>query len=539
MKKTKQILSALIILCMLLAVAPMAAYADEAGGTCGDNLTWEYTSSTKTLTISGTGDMYDYSYSYSASAPWKDFISEIAIISIGEGITSIGNYAFYNCTALTEVSLPSSLTELGSLAFSGCNALSEVELPEAAEIIGESTFSGCTTLKSFHITKEIHSIGISAFEGCTGLSAFTVDAANQYFSADTKGNLYNADQTTFLRCPPANIAESFVLPDSVKIIDHAAFEDCTNLKAIEYSSNNVKEIGSEAFHNSGLTAARIFAGTTYGSDVFWNCQQLKDVVIEDGTSDITTGMFADCTSLEQISIPDSVTYIGSTAFSSCTMLNAVTIGNGVKNINSWTFIDCTALQEIKIPDSTETIGDWAFSGCTMLTTVTIGSGMCDISRYAFEEFYTSSGAPPLENLTVSPENKVYSSEDNVLFNKDKTELILYPAGITDTEYILPDTVCKISDSAFANNTYLEKLSLNQGLEEIEWNAFNGCTSLAEINIPDSVTDIGTGAFDDTAFYDDDSNWTDGALYNGGWLLGVKNDIETLNIKPNTFGLADP
>lgn len=436
MTKTKQILSALIILCMLFAVMPMAAYADEAGGTCGDNLTWKYTSSTKTLTISGTGAMYDYmyDYNYSTSAPWKNFISEIAIINIGEGVTSIGAYTFHNCTALTEVSLPSSLAELGTCVFSGCKALSKVELPEATEIIGESAFSGCTALTSFHITKGIRSIGISAFEGCTGLSAFAVDAANQYFSADTEGNLYNADKTAFLRRPPANAAESFVLPDSVKIIDHAAFEDCTYLKAIEYSPNNVEEIGREAFHSSGLTAARIFAGITYGSDVFWNCQQLKDVVIEEGTSDITTGMFACCTSLEQISIPDSVTYIGSTAFSSCTMLNAVTIGNGVKNINSWTFIDCTALQEIKIPDSTETIGDWAFSGCTTLTTVTIGSGMRDISSYAFEEFYTSSGAAPLENLTVSPENKVYSSEDNVLFNKDKTELILYPAGITDTEY---------------------------------------------------------------------------------------------------------
>ncbi len=115
MTKTKQILSALIILCMLLTVAPMAAYAAEAGGPCGDNLTWEYTSSTKTLMISGTGAMYDYSYSNSASAPRKNFISEIAIINIKEGVTSIGTYAFHNCTALTKLSLPSSLAEVGSL----------------------------------------------------------------------------------------------------------------------------------------------------------------------------------------------------------------------------------------------------------------------------------------------------------------------------------------------------------------------------------------------------------------------------------------
>lgn len=434
--------------------------------------------------------------------------------------------------------MPSSLTELGTCAFFGCKALSEFELPEATEMIGKSAFSGCTTLTSFPITKEIRSIGISAFEGCTGLLAFTVDAANQYFSADTEGNLYNEDQTAFLRRPPANTAESFVLPDSVKTIDYAAFEDCTNLKSIEYSPDNVEKIGSEAFYSSGLTAARIFAGITYGSDVFRNCQQLKDVSIEEGASGITAEMFAYCTSLEQISIPDSVTYIGSAAFSSCTMLQEITIGNGVKNIYDWAFIDCTALQEINISDSVETIGYQAFSGCTALTTVTIGSGMRYISSHAFEKFYKSSGDVPLENLTVSPENSFYSSENNVLFNKEKTELILYPAGITGTEYILPDTICKISDSAFANNTSLTKLIFNQGLEEIADQSFNGCTALAEITIPDSVKDIGTGAFADTAFYQDDSNWTDGVLYNGGWLLGVKTDIETLNIKPDTFGLAD-
>lgn len=91
------------------------------------------------------------------------------------------------------------------------------------------------------------------------------------------------------------------------------------------------------------------------------------------------------------------------------MLKEVTIGNGVENIYDWTFIDCTALPEINIPDNTETIGYQAFSGCTALTTVTIGSGTRDISSNAFEESYTSSGAVPLENLTVSPENKVYSS----------------------------------------------------------------------------------------------------------------------------------
>lgn len=113
----------------ILALIPLLAMADDQKGTCGDNLTWTYTESTKTLTIEGTGKMYDYSM----EAPWNTHSTSIQTIEIGDGVTSIGQGAFVLCYSMTSVSIPNSVTKIGEGAFTACGALTSISTCQQAQ----------------------------------------------------------------------------------------------------------------------------------------------------------------------------------------------------------------------------------------------------------------------------------------------------------------------------------------------------------------------------------------------------------------------
>ncbi|MCD8048564.1 MAG: leucine-rich repeat domain-containing protein [Clostridia bacterium] len=131
MKKTKLILAALFCMVMATLLIPaIGASAEEYSGTCGDNLTWSLNINTGVMTISGTGNMNNYPL-YGRQVPWKDYITNITAVVIDYGATSIGSYAFRNCTALTGVTIPDSITSIYEYAFSGCTSLTSVTIPDS------------------------------------------------------------------------------------------------------------------------------------------------------------------------------------------------------------------------------------------------------------------------------------------------------------------------------------------------------------------------------------------------------------------------
>ena len=224
-------------------------------------------------------------------------------------------------------------------------------------------------------------------------------------------------------------------------------------------------------------------------------------------------------------------------------IKTVIIKNGVTSIGDWVFYNCSSLTSITIPNSVTSIGNWVFRDCTSLTSVAIPTSVTSIGDGVF---YCCES---LTSIEVSNNNENYSSTDGVLFNKNKSELITYPAGKTDSEYAIPNSVTSIGSYAFFDCESLTSVTIPNSVTNIGVYAFYGCKSLTSVTIPDSVisigdyafsycesltsvtipnsvTGIGSNAFYKTAYYNDESNWDKGVLYLSNCLIDTNDNFKS-------------
>ena len=157
----------ILTIAFLSSVLMCANVFAAASGRCGDSITWTLDDSGN-LTLSGSGEMWNYGI---VTSPFKDY--GIKTVTIGDGITSIGDYAFYSCRGLTELTLPSSVWSIGNSAFEGCSGSTELTLPNSVMSIGRSAFGGCSGLTELTLPNSVTSIGGYAFAYCSGLSKIT------------------------------------------------------------------------------------------------------------------------------------------------------------------------------------------------------------------------------------------------------------------------------------------------------------------------------------------------------------------------------
>ena len=283
-------------------------------------------------------------------------------------VTTIGDYAFNDCDALTSVSMPE-VTTISEWAFRYCSALISVSMPKAI-MIGEGAFNFCSALTSVSMP-EVTTIGNSAFSGCFDLTSIEMpsvktigDYAFNYCFALTSVSMPSVTTIGDYAFYYCSALTSVSMP-SVMTIGDGAFTYCSALTSISMPS--VTTIGEDAFNFcEALTSVEMPAVTTIGDYAFYYCSALTSVSMPSVTT-IGEMAFGDCSALTSVSMP-SVTTIGDYAFYYCSALTSVSMPS-VTTIGDESFYYCNALTSLDIPASVTTIGKYAFSGCSSLTSV--------------------------------------------------------------------------------------------------------------------------------------------------------------------------
>ncbi|MFN5984801.1 MAG: leucine-rich repeat domain-containing protein [Fluviicola sp.] len=344
-------------------------------------------------------------------------------------VTSIGNSAFFYCTALTSITLPNSVTIIGDNAFKSC-LLTSIVIPNSVTIIGNEAFRYCSALTSIDISNSLTSIGNYTFDNCTALT-------------------------------------SIVIPNSVTSIGNYAFNFCTALTSIVIP-NSVTSIGDYAFNACFALNSLVISNslTNIGNNTFSYCYALTSIIIPNSVMSIGMFAFSYCTSLTSVIIPNSVTSIGYSAFENCTALTSITLPNSVTSIGASAFRVCNALTSIFLPNSVTSIGASAFQACTSLTSIIIPNSVTIIENSVFRDCALTSFTIP---------NSVINIGNDAFFNC--TAL---------TSITIPNSVTSIGNSAFYNCTSLTSLVFPNSLTSIGDYAFQECTALSIVVIDNSL-----------------------------------------------------
>ena len=443
-----------------------------ATGQCGDNVYWNYDSTTGGLIVSGTGKMYDYP-NFVDYSPFYD--TEIKTVIVEEGITSIGDGAFENCESLEVATIPDGVTRIGDDAFRNCTNLSNVTLPDDVKSIGDSAFSSCYGFTSLIIPDSVTSIGINAFLGCNNISSITIpdsvvslgrgafDRCSAATTITIGKSVKKIDISTFNECDKV---ESIYIPAGVTQIESSAFSDCYSLKEFVVDENNKNYISEQGIlFNKDKTQLVKYPSSKEGA-VYTVPESVESI----GDFEV----FGHCNNLEKIVLGSKITSLGDFIFQDCENLKYVEFLGNLTTINYGAFWGCKSLTDIDIPDSVTSIESNAFWTCDSLKIVSIPANVTHIEEEAFG-FCTN-----LENIIVDENNNYYSDENGVLYNKDKSILVQYPAGKKDSNYTLNVNTSVIGEYALAYNEYLETVELNQTLTEIKSNAFISCSNLSNV-----------------------------------------------------------
>ena len=485
---------------------------------------WTFDEATGTLTIFGFGDMdnyYDEENDALIERPWEEFCDDIKVVVIDDGITSVGDCAFYTCDSLTSVEIPDSVTIIGLLAFAYCTDLESaiigngvtsigdgafgccenlvnVAIGNSVETIGLQAFAFCYNLESIIIPDSVISIGEWVFEDCISLTNITVDDNNQYYSSDEYGVLFNKDKTELIQYPVANERTNYIIPDSVTSIGDYEFYKCTNLTSITIG-NGVESIDKRAFEDCTSLTNFIVGDNNH----YYSSDEYGVLFNKDKTELI---QYPVANGRANYIIPDSVKSIGELAFKNCTYLTSVLIPDGITSIDDYSFDNCTKLTSVSIPKSVTTIGTDAFYNCSNIKDVYYGGTEND-----WEDIDVGYLSTPLTKATMH--YCVFGScGDNLKWTYDDTTYTLTISGTGDMydyeygklpweihknyieEVIIGNGVTSISDYAFSSCDSLTSVSIPDGVISIGDSAFSSCGSLTSVTIPDSAASIGEWAF---------------------------------------------
>ena len=397
--------------------------------------------------------------------------SNLKTIIFEEGSTVIADALFRGCDGLESVTIPNTVTQIYGYAFADCRNLKNINISDSVTVLGENVFQNDTSITEINLPDSITALGRGAFSGCNRL-------------------------------------KSIVIPDSVTNIGISAFSECKNLESVTLSKG-LEKIGENAFYNcDSLQSIEIPKSlkdvyATYDSidtpnGVFNECDNLKTIAFEEGSTVIADALFRGCDGLEEVKIPKTVTVIKNHAFNECTKLKAVEISNGMKEIGDSAFSECSNLQKVILPDTVNSMGTNIFYNCINLTEVHLPNIRQNITANTFynckklttinfPSTLTTIGNSAFSGCESLPEAILPSGVEKIESNAFKNCKAMKKAAV-------PDTVSSIGSSAFYGCEALTDITLGSKLKKIESQTFYGCIVLPSIVIPYNVTTIGDSAF---------------------------------------------
>ncbi len=461
-------------------------------------------------------------------------------VTIGNSVTSIGDYAFDGCTGLTSVTIGNSVTRIGSSAFSGCTGLTRVTIGKGVTSIGESAFYGC-----YRLIEVYNKSTLSITAGSSSYGDIAYYAKNVYknegeskLTTDENGYVIYTDGDEKILVAYHGTNTELILPSDITKINQYAFYNCKGLTSVTIG-NGVTSIGNYAFYNcTGLTSVTIGKGvTSIGEEAFAGCSSLESITIPFVGASITAsngydqvfgyifGYTTRKSSSDSVSgatyqyygnskyyhyyIPSSIKsvtitrgIIPSDAFYNCTGLTSVTIGGSVTSIGNYAFQNCSSLTSITIGNSVTRIAGSAFRNCTGLTTVNWNATACTSAGSLYEPIFK--GCSNLATVNIGDKVKIIPSY--AFEGCTGLTSVTIPDSVTSigerafrgcsglTSVTIPDSVTSIGSSAFSGCTGLTSITIPDSVTSIGGRAFSGCTGLTSITIPDSVTSIGNEAF---------------------------------------------
>lgn len=413
----------------------------------------------------------------------------------GYQMTVIGNNAFAGNTAIKKVVIPDCYTTIGAHAFENCTRLAAVKLGGGITSWKDDwgyngAFAGCVNLFEIEFTPGITCIGNNAFNGCTLLDAVYLPST-----------VTLVDDAAFANCELLDIADIY------GSIGNAAFQNCSYMSKV--TIRNAEYINREAFEGCTSLKNVTLPQTlkTIGGEAFRGCSKLRAIEIPDSVTSVAYRAFMDCLQLKQATIGGSIQewpedWGDSSVFANCPVLESVTFRPGITTLPYRFFKDCRALKQITLPEGLLYLEAEIFVGCSALEAVNFPSTLDTIGNYAFDGCAALKKADLPENLRII---------GNGAFRGTALTEVIIPNACTDIGYYafrdckeiqhvtLGEMVSNWTEdwgtnAAFENCTSLKTLTVESGVNSIGTYAFRNCSQLESVEIPATSISVGEYAF---------------------------------------------